>query len=39
MLIYKEKIQIVLNSIYSLIDKGSKKMFIIKILQQERKQN
>ena len=35
----KEKVQIVLNSIYSLIDKGSKKMFIIKIQQHEKKQN
>ena len=37
--IEKEKLQIVLNSIYSLIDKGYKKMFIIKIQQHEKKQN
>ena len=35
----KEKAKIVLNSIYSLIDKGSKKMFTIKIPQHEKNQN
>ena len=35
----KKKVQIVLNSIYSLIDKGSKKTFIIKIQQHGKKQN
>jgi small subunit ribosomal protein S20 len=35
----KEKLQKILSSVYSLIDKGTKKMYFIKILQQEKKQN
>ena len=35
----KEKLQKGLNSVYSLIDKGTKKMFFIKIPQLEKKHN
>jgi small subunit ribosomal protein S20 len=35
----KEKLQKILSSVYSLIDKGTKKMYFIKMLQQEKKQN
>nr|YP_009162709.1 30S ribosomal protein S20 [Pseudo-nitzschia multiseries]AKT26110.1 30S ribosomal protein S20 [Pseudo-nitzschia multiseries] len=35
----KEKLQTILNSIYSYLDKGTKKRFFIKIQQLERKQD
>ena len=35
----KEKVKVILNSIYSLIDKGSKKMYIIKIQRHVKKQS